>query len=103
MLSEPDWCRFAGRAVLADVAIPVMSTPVRWSGSRSSTSRRLLDASRVGEGGLLLVTGEAGLPIVGRDLHDEDGAFARHYHLGGAGVVLVRPGVRRLASFRARR
>ena len=50
---------------------------------------------------MLLVTGEAGLPIVGRDLHDEDGAFARHYHLGGAGVVLVRPGVRRLASFRA--
>ncbi len=36
-----------------------------------------------------------GLPIValsvGRDLHDEDGAFARHYRLGAAGVVLVRP------------
>jgi hypothetical protein len=32
-----------------------------------------------------------GLPIVGRDLHDEDGAFARHYHLGDAGAVLVRP------------
>jgi hypothetical protein len=42
-----------------------------------------------------------GLPIVGRDLPDEDGAFARQYHLGGAGAVLVRPGVRRLASFRA--
>jgi 2-polyprenyl-6-methoxyphenol hydroxylase-like FAD-dependent oxidoreductase len=36
-----------------------------------------------------------GLPIValsaGRDLHDEDGAFARHYHLGDAGAALVRP------------
>ncbi|MGQ0718363.1 MAG: FAD-dependent oxidoreductase [Pseudonocardiales bacterium] len=37
----------------------------------------------------------AGLPIValsaGRDLHDEDGALARHYRLGDAGAALVRP------------
>jgi putative polyketide hydroxylase len=36
-----------------------------------------------------------GLPIVAlsadRDLHDEDGAFARHYRLGDAGAALVRP------------
>ncbi|MGH8573630.1 MAG: FAD-dependent oxidoreductase, partial [Gammaproteobacteria bacterium] len=36
-----------------------------------------------------------GLPIValtvGRDLDDEDGAFARHYRLGDAGAALVRP------------
>jgi hypothetical protein len=36
-----------------------------------------------------------GLPIkalsVGRNLHDEDGAFARHYSLGEAGAALVRP------------
>lgn len=49
-----------------------------------------------------------GLPIValsaGRDLYDEDGAFARHYHLGDAGAALVRPdGVSRMASSRARR
>lgn len=36
-----------------------------------------------------------GLPIValsaGRDLHDEDGEFVRHYRLGDAGASLVRP------------
>ena len=36
-----------------------------------------------------------GLPIMalsaGRDLYDEDGAFARHYHLGDVGAALVRP------------
>ncbi|MGH3827488.1 MAG: FAD-dependent oxidoreductase, partial [Pseudonocardiaceae bacterium] len=36
-----------------------------------------------------------GLPIValsaGRELHDEDGAFAQHYHLGAVGAALVRP------------
>lgn len=36
-----------------------------------------------------------GMPIVvlsaGRDLHDEDGAFARHYRLGESGAALVRP------------
>ncbi|MGH3765985.1 MAG: FAD-dependent monooxygenase [Pseudonocardiaceae bacterium] len=37
----------------------------------------------------------SGLPIValsvGRDLSDEDGAFARGYRVGDAGAVLVRP------------
>ena len=36
-----------------------------------------------------------GLPIVAlsadRDLHDEDGAFARHYRLGDVGAALIRP------------
>jgi aromatic ring hydroxylase-like protein len=36
-----------------------------------------------------------GLPIValsvGRELHDEDGSFARHYCLGDAGAALIRP------------
>ena len=36
-----------------------------------------------------------GLPIValsvGRELHDEDGSFARHYSLGDAGAALIRP------------
>jgi hypothetical protein len=62
VLSEPDWCRFADRAVLADVAIPVTSTPVLVGREAElATARRLLDASKVGEGGLLLVTGEAGI------------------------------------------
>jgi hypothetical protein len=44
------------------VAIPVTSTPVLVGREAElATARRLLDASKVGEGGLLLVTGEAGI------------------------------------------
>ncbi|HEX2263281.1 MAG TPA: ATP-binding protein, partial [Pseudonocardiaceae bacterium] len=44
------------------MAIPVTSTPVLVGREAElATARRLLDASKVGEGGLLLVTGEAGI------------------------------------------
>ncbi len=75
---------------------------VRYGGSRIST----LDLF---DGRLTVLTGPrggpwrraatelaaGGLPIAalsaGRELRDEDGSFARHYHLGDTGAALIRP------------